>query len=157
LFPLLALFFMIPVPEQLMVALTFPLQLLVTEASVWLASLIGIPIIHEGNVIVLPKGTFQVVQACSGLRSIMAMLTLGSFLAYLTLRSNIFRSLLVLLAIPIAIAANILRVFILIAAFHFLSIDLSAGAIHTALGVGVFGVSILLFLLARQGLLLCER
>ena len=157
LFPLLILFFMIPVPAQIIAALTIPLQLLVTDASVWLASLFGVPIISEGNVINLPQKTFQVVQACSGLRSIMAMLTLGAFLAYFTLRSNVLRGILFLFAIPIAIAVNIFRVFVLVVVFHSLSIDLSEGTLHTVMGLAIFGIAFGLFLLASKGFALCER
>lgn len=157
LFPLLILFFMIPVPSQFIAILTIPLQLLVTRASVWMATLIGIPIFREGNVIQLTNGTFEVVQACSGLRSIMAMLTLGAVLAYFTLRSNLMRSMLLLLAIPIAIIVNIFRVFVLVAVFHFMSIDLSRGVAHTIMGVAVFGVAFGLFLLISKGFARCER
>ena len=157
LFPLLILFFMIPVPAQIIAGLTIPLQLIVTKASVGLASIIGIPIFREGNVIQLPQGTFQVVQACSGLRSIMTMMTLGAVLAYLTLRSNLLRCILFLLAVPIAIAVNILRVFVLVAVYYYVAYDLSKGTVHTILGLVVFGIAIGLFLLARKGLALCER
>lgn len=157
LFPLLILVFMIPVPSQIIAVLTIPLQLTVTKVSVWLASMIGIPIYNEGNIINLPHGTFEVTQACSGLRSIMTMLTLGAVLAYLTLRSNLLRGILFILAIPIAIAVNIFRVFILIAVFHFTSIDLSHGTIHTILGLAVFAIAFGLFLLVRKGLALCSQ
>jgi exosortase len=157
LFPLLILFFMIPVPAQVIASLTIPLQLIVTKASVGLASLIGIPIFREGNIIQLPQGTFQVVQACSGLRSIMTMMTLGAILAYLSLRSNLLRGILFLLAVPIAIAVNILRVFLLVVVFYYLAFDMSEGTVHTFLGLFVFGIAIGLFLLARKGLALCER
>jgi exosortase len=157
LFPLLVLFFMIPVPAQIIAALTIPLQLIVTKASVWMASMVGVPVFHEGNIINVPQGTFQVVQACSGLRSIMTMLTLGAVLAYLTLRSNILRGILFVLAVPIAIAVNILRVFLLVVVFHFLGIDLSEGTLHTLLGLAVFVIAFGLFLLTRKGLALCER
>lgn len=157
LFPLLILFFMIPVPAQIIAGATIPLQLIVTKASVTLASLVGIPIYSEGNVIQLPQGSFQVVQACSGLRSIMTMLTLGAFLAYLTLRSNLLRGILFSLAIPIAIVTNILRVFILVAVFYFQEVDLSKGAPHTILGISVFGIAFGLFLLVGKGLSLCEK
>jgi exosortase len=157
LFPLLILFLMIPVPSQFIAVLTIPLQLLVTRASVWMATLIGIPIFREGNVIQLTNGTFEVVQACSGLRSIMAMLTLGAVLAYFTLRSNLMRSMLLLLAIPIAIVVNIFRVFVLVAVFHFMSVDLSRGTAHTVMGVAVFGVALGLFLLISKGFARCER
>lgn len=156
-FPLLVLFFMIPVPAQIIAGLTIPLQLIVTKASVSLASIIGIPIFREGNVIQLPQGTFQVVQACSGLRSIMTMMTLGAVLAYLTLRSNLLRCILFLLAVPIAIAVNIFRVFVLVAVYYYLAYDLSEGTVHTIFGLVVFGIAFGLFLLARKGLALCDR
>ncbi|WP_191965738.1 exosortase [Oryzomonas sagensis] len=155
--PLVFLAFMIPVPAQIIARLTIPLQLLVTKASVGLASFSGIPIFHDGNIIQLPQGTFQVVQACSGLRSIMTMLTLGTVLAYFTLRSTMLRGTLLLLAVPIALAVNILRVFVLISALYFLSIDLSEGTLHTCLGLAVFGIALGLFLAAGKGLALWER
>ena len=90
-------------------------------------------------------------------KEIMAGLTLGAILAHFTLRSNVLRGILFSLAIPIAIAVNILRVFILIAVFHFLAIDLSEGTFHTILGIAVFAVAFGLFLLAGKGLALCKR
>jgi exosortase len=157
LFPLMIVFFMIPVPSQIISVLTVPLQLIVTSASVWLASMIGIPIIHEGNIIIMSLGTFEVVQACSGLRSIMTMLILGLLMGYLMLQSNILRGILLTLAIPIAVVVNILRVFTLIAIFHYLAVDLSKGASHTVLGLSVFGIAFGLFLLAGKGLSFCEK
>ncbi|MDD2944098.1 MAG: exosortase [bacterium] len=156
LFPLTILFFMIPVPAQIVAAFTIPLKLIVTKASVWLASTAGIPIFNEGNVISMTRCTFEVVQACSGLRSIMTLLTLGAVLAYVTLRSNLLRTLLFLLAVPIAIAINILRVFVMIAVFHLFEINLSTGALHTILGFVVFALALGLFVIAGKGLALCE-
>jgi exosortase A len=157
LFPLLILFFMVPVPAQLVAALTIPLQVIVTKVSVGLASSVGIPIYREGNVINLPGGTFEVVQACSGLRSIMALLTLGVVVSYWTLRSNLLRALLFVLAVPIAVLVNILRVFLLVAVFHYQGLDLSQGSAHTMLGLGVFLAALGLFMLSGKGLSLCER
>lgn len=157
LFPLLILLFMVPVPSQLVAALTIPLQMIVTKISVWCASAIGIPIYREGNVINLPGGTFEVVQACSGLRSIMALLTLGAVVSYWTLKSNLLRWVLFILAVPIAVLVNILRVFLLVTVFHYQNIDLSQGTAHTMLGLGVFVVALGLFMLSGRGLSLCER
>jgi exosortase len=156
LFPLLILFFMIPVPAQIIAALTIPLQLLVTKATAWLASSVGIPIYCEGNVIHHSRGTFEVVQACSGLRSIMALLTLGAVFGYFSLKSNIPRTILFVSAIPIAIAVNILRVFAMVAALHFLGIDLTLGTPHTILGIVLFGMAVAIFVLLRKGLALWE-
>jgi exosortase len=157
LFPLLILFFMIPVPAQIIAALTVPLQLLVTKASVGLASIMGAPVSSQGNVIHLPGRTFEVVQACSGLRSIMALFTLGALVSYRTLRSNLLRGILCLSALPIALAINITRVFLLVTLYYFFSIDLSRGTAHTLLGVALFGAALGLFMLSGKGLSLCER
>jgi exosortase A len=156
LFPLLLLLFMIPVPAQIYSSLTFPLQLLVTKATAWLASSVGIPIYCEGNVIHHSRGTFEVVQACSGLRSIMALLAVGAVFGYFSLRSNIPRTILLVSAIPIAIAVNILRVFAMVAALHFLGIDLTLGTPHTILGIVLFGMAVAIFALLRKGLALWE-
>lgn len=157
LFPLLLLFFMVPVPAQLIAALTIPLQLIVTKLSVALASLFGVPIYHEGNVIHLPGGSFEVVQACSGLRSIMALLTLGAVVSYLTLHSTFLRVTLFVLAVPIAILVNIIRVFVLVTVFHYGHLNLSEGTPHTMLGLAVFLAALGLFVLCGRGLSLCER
>ncbi len=157
LFPLLLLLFMIPVPAQLTAAMTIPLQLLVSKVAVGAATLIGIPVYREGNVIFHSLGTFEVVQACSGLRSITALLMLGAVFGYFTLRSNLLRGALVLSAVPIAVAVNILRVFTMVAALHYWSINLSEGTPHTILGILVFGVALSLFMLVRKGLSLWDR
>ncbi len=156
-FPLAFLLFMIPVPAQIYSALTIPLQLLVTKVTVGLADLAGIPIYREGNVIHIPERTLQVVQACSGLRSIMTMLTLGAVFGYFTLKSVFTRGVLLVAGVPIAVAVNIVRVMALVVAFHYFRIDLSEGALHTALGLGVFLLALGIFILVQRGLARCEQ
>ena len=157
LFPLFLLFFMVPVPAQIYATLTLPLQLFVTKMTVLIASSMGIPILHDGNVISLPEHTLQVVQACSGLRSIMTLLTLGIVIANFSLRSNLLRTILFLLAIPIAIFVNILRVLLMVVAFYYYNFDLAEGSIHTVFGTVIFCLAVLLFILFRKGLVLCEK
>jgi len=157
LFPLLLLLFMIPVPAQIYAGLTIPLQLLVTKATALLASSAGIPIYCEGNVIHHSRGTFEVVQACSGLRSIMALLTLGAVFGYFTLKANILRTILFVSAIPIAVTVNILRVFSMVVAIHFLGIDLTKGTPHTIIGIVLFSAAVAFFVLIRKGLALWDR
>ncbi|WP_321371033.1 exosortase A [uncultured Desulfuromusa sp.] len=156
-FPLFLLLFMVPVPTQIYAALTIPLQLFVTKMTVYISSLIGIPILREGNVISLPEHTLQVVQACSGLRSIMSLLTLGVVIGYFGLKSNLLRTVLFVSAVPIAILVNIVRVLLMVIAFYYFNFDLAEGTIHTAFGAGIFGLSIVLFLLFREVLVLCEK
>jgi len=156
-FPLFFLLFMIPVPSQIYAALTNPLQFAVTKITVTMASLLGMPIYREGNVIHLPDMTFQVVQACSGLRSIMTMLTLGAVFGYFSLRSIPMRMILIAAGVPIAIAVNIFRVFAMVVAYHYFKLNLTEGTPHTILGLLVFALGFALFLILQKGLAKCER
>lgn len=156
-FPIFLLLFMIPIPAQLIASATIPLQLLVSKVAVLLSTLSGIPVYREGNVIFHAKGTFEVVQACSGLRSITALLMLGALTGYFTLKTTVPRLILFASAVPIAITVNILRVFSLVAALHYLGINLSHGTPHTLIGIAIFGLAVALFLLVGRGLSVCER
>lgn len=156
-FPLLFLLFMVPVPSQIYAALTNPLQFIVTKITVDIASMLGMIIYREGNVIHLPDMTFQVVQACSGLRSIMTMLTLGAIISYFTLRSPFMCLLLIAAGVPIAIAVNIFRVLSMVVAHNFFKLDLTEGVPHTILGLFVFLLGLVFFMLFQKGLARCER
>ena len=142
-FPLFLLLFMIPIPDQIYTTLTVPLQLFVSKVSVGLAALIGIPIYREGNVIQLPGQSLQVVQACSGLRSIVSLLGLSLLFAYFTLKSNMLRTILFMSGAPIAILVNIVRVLIMIIGFYYFHYDLSGGTLHTVFGTAVFVIALL--------------
>ncbi len=152
LFPLFLLLFMIPIPAQIYSSLTIPLQLFVTKVSVLIGTLLGVPAYREGNVIHLPNRTMQVVQACSGLRSIISLLTLSAILGYFTLKSNFLRTVLFVSGVPAAIFVNIIRVLLLVTAFHYFSFDLTAGTVHTMFGMSIF-VLALIFIIAIKGVL----
>ena len=153
LFPLAFLLFMIPFPSQIYSQLTIPLQLFVTKVSVWFTANLGIPIYREGNVIHLPDRTMQVVQACSGLRSMISILPLGAILSYLTLKSNPLRYILFLSGVPTAIVVNIVRVVLLVGAFHYFGFDLTTGTTHTIFGIFIFMLA-LIFIFMIRGILL---
>ena len=148
-FPLILLFFMIPVPAQVFSSLTIPLQLLVSKISIEVARLMGISVLREGNVIHLPRQTLEVVQACSGLRSLMSLLTLSTVFGYLTLNSNLLRGALVLTAVPVAILVNIVRVTVIILALYFFNFDLVSGSLHTLTGVCIFLLSLIIIMATR--------
>lgn len=152
LFPLFFLLFMIPVPSQIFSSLTIPLQLLVSKASTAIASLFGIAVLREGNVIFLPNRTLEVVQACSGLRSMMLLLALSAGFAYLTLRPNPLRLALLAWAVPAAILVNIIRVLLIIFAEAYFGYDLTADTSHTVFGVFIF-ILALIFIAGARGVL----
>jgi exosortase A len=156
-FSLFLLFFMVPVPAQIYASLTIPLQLFVTKVTVLVVSVLGVPILREGNVLFLPEHRLQVVQACSGLRSIMSLLTLGAVMGYFFLKLNFSRALLFVSAIPIAISVNIVRVFLIVVAFYYFNFDLAHGNIHTVFGALIFGFAIVQFFIFQKVLVLCEK
>jgi len=156
-FPLFLLLFMIPVPAQIYSKLTIPLQLFVSKASVGISNLLGLPIYREGNVIHLPDRTLQVVQACSGLRSMISLLTLSAIFAYLTLKSNLLRTILFFSGIPAAILVNIIRVLLLVFAFHYLNFDLTTGTIHTVFGMIIFILALIVIFIMKAILSIWDR
>ena len=109
-FPLAFLFLMLPLPGFIYRNVTFPLQLAASMGSVKILQLLGVSVFREGNVIDLGFTQFQVVEACSGLRYVLPLLTLGVLFAYLGQRSWWKRIVMVVATVPIAVAANILRV-----------------------------------------------
>lgn len=151
-FPLFLLLFMIPVPAQIYAKLTIPLQLFVSKASVGISNLLGLPVYREGNVIHLPERTLQVVQACSGLRSMISLLVLSAIFGYLTLKSNLLRTILFFSGIPAAIFVNIIRVVLMVLAFYYFNYNLTTGTIHTVFGVVIFFLA-LIFIAITKGVL----
>src|SRR2546425_2122610 len=77
LFPLLFLVLMIPIPAIVFNQITFPLQLLASQVSSAILPWVGVPVLREGNVIILPSMMLEVAEACSGIRSLMSLATLA--------------------------------------------------------------------------------
>jgi exosortase A len=156
-FPIFILLFMIPVPSQIYATLTIPLQLFVSAVSTWFAFIINIPIYREGNVIHLPEHMLQVTQACSGLRSMISLLTLSAVFGYLTLKSNTLRAVLFFLGIPIAIVVNVIRVSVIVCAFYYFNYDLTRGDVHTLFGVVIFFLALIIIAITRGVLSIWDR
>ena len=150
LFPLVFLIFMIPVPGQVFSALTIPLQLLVSQISTSVAQFLSVPVYREGNVIHLSEHTLQVIQACSGLRSMVSLLMLSALLGHMTLRSYALQTGLIISGIPVAVVVNIVRVLAMILAFHYLDYDLTKGTQHTVLGGAIFVLALLLLMMFQR-------
>ena len=109
-FPLLVLVLAIPFPTILFNKITFPLQLFASRIASDILPMLGVPVLLEGNVIQLPVMKLEVAEACSGIRSLMSLFTLAVFYGYFLERTTRRRVLLVLASIPIAVAANVLRI-----------------------------------------------
>jgi exosortase/archaeosortase family protein len=152
--PLKLLFLAIPIPAIIFNKIAFPLQLFASRCAVWSMSVLGIPVLRQGNVIELkPLNSFgtkklEVVEACSGIRSLMTLVTLAVVFAYFTypndneqqpprgfaawLRSyGFWRSLIIVSsAVPIAIFTNALRVSGTGVLAHFYGIQVADGFFH---------------------------
>jgi exosortase len=108
--PIGFLIFMIPLPYRLELALGGPMQRLATEVSTFCLQTIGIPALSRGNVIAMSTCDLGIVEACSGLSMMVLFFAFSTAVAILARRPWIDTCLLVVSALPIAIAANIMRI-----------------------------------------------
>lgn len=132
----------IPLPELITQALALPLQFKASQMGAALLKMRDIPVRLTGNVIRIPGNELFVTEACSGLRSLTALLALAVLLGGLVLRSPITRLLLVLLAIPIAVIINGVRVFLTGFLVYFVDPALGQGFMHITEGWLLFLVSL---------------
>jgi exosortase len=109
-FPLAFLILMIPIPVIIYNQITFPLQLLASRFATFWLELVQVPVLREGNVLILPNYSLEVVEACSGIRSLMTLITLAVAYGYLVESRRWIRYALVILMVPIAIVSNALRI-----------------------------------------------
>jgi exosortase len=147
-FPIAFLVFMVPLPAIVMNAVAFPLQLFAAQSATFCMQTAGIPVLREGNTIVLANTTLEVVEACSGIRSLQALLALGAVYGYFTQRAVWKRWALLFLSIPIAIAANAFRVAGTGFLAHFIGPEAAQGFYHSFAGWMVFAVAFALLLAA---------
>lgn len=104
------LVFMIPLPHRLEVALGQPLQSMATKASTYVLQTVGIPAVAEGNIILLDDYRLGVMEACNGLGMLFSSLAIATAVAILVTRPAADRALIVLGAVPIALATNVTRI-----------------------------------------------
>jgi exosortase len=146
------LLLMIPLPALVFNQLAFPLQLLASRAGETVLSLAGVPVLREGNVLVLPSQTLEVAEACSGIRSLVSLLTIGLILGRVGSRSGRVRVALAVLTIPIAILANAARVAGTGLAAEWIGPWAAEGFFHEFSGWVVFMLSVALMLAVDRGL-----
>lgn len=144
-FPLLFSFFMVPVPDSVYSLIAFPLQLFATKVSTGVIQAMGIPAYREGNMVYFLHAQLEVAEACSGLRSMMAFLTLSVLFAHvMTNRSRLRKAILVLSMIPLSIGVNIVRVTGTGILAHIYGEKVAMGFLHEFSGLFVFALGFLL-------------
>jgi len=150
-FPFAFSLLMIPLPGVIYYQIVFPLQLLTSRLAIFgLECLNLFPVIREGNLLFLPHHTLEVVEACSGVRSLMALLALALGYGYLAESSKLIRGLLVLLVVPLAILSNALRVMIQAVIARYQGVDITDRSWHQTTGMLTFLSAALLMLLADR-------
>jgi exosortase len=149
-FPMSFILLMIPIPAIIFNQIAFPLQLFASRVGEATLSLWGIPVLREGNVIVLANTTLEVAEACSGIRSLISLLTLGIVYGYFTDSRTAMRVAIALATIPVAIAANGLRVAGTGIAATYFGQEAATGFFHSFSGWLVFLASFaMLFVVIR--------
>jgi exosortase len=150
LFPWAFLLLMIPIPTLILQQVTFPLQMLSAKLATALLELVHVPVLREGNVIVLALMPLDVAEACSGIRSLLTLVTLAIIYGYLMETRIWMRVLLAISAVPVAVAANSFRIFGTGLLVQYWDPDKAEGFFHTFSGWLIYVVAlILLFALHR--------
>ncbi len=160
--PIFYLLFMIPLPAIIWNKIAFPLQLFSSAFAEQVVKLLGFSILRHGNVLYLPTTTLEVVDACSGLRSLMTMFALSAFLAWQARFLWWGKWILFLSAIPIAIIANTIRLSATAVMASFYGERVAQGFLHEFSGFVTFGLGTAMlitlnFLLYRPLRLRCEE
>lgn len=151
-FPLFLLFFMVPIPTVIYNSLTFPLQLRASETAEWAISALGIPIIREGNVLELSSQKLNVVEACSGIRSLLTLTFLSLVYGYFAEKRTWLRVVLFSATIPIAILANAGRV-TLTGIVSEIRADLAEGLFHEMEGWVIFMIAFAILIVFHQAII----
>ncbi|MDE3164927.1 MAG: exosortase/archaeosortase family protein [Acidobacteriota bacterium] len=148
-FPLFLLFFMVPIPAVIYNRITFPLQILASRLADNALNVLNIPVIREGNVLELANKKLNVVEACSGIRSLLSLTFLSLVYGYFFEKRNWLRAVLFFSTIPIAIVANGSRVSLTAILTQF-DPELAEGFFHEAQGWVIFMVALVILIVWHQ-------
>jgi exosortase len=151
-FSLLFLMFAAPLPIHWYQPVALFMQELVSQISALLLQLIGVPVHREGYYLHLPGFTMEIAEACSGLRQLVAIVALGVAIGHFSGRGSVFRWSLGLLAIPIAVIANCVRVVLSGVLVMNVGREWGEGFFHAIEGLAIIAISAGLLVSAAWGL-----
>ena len=141
LFPLLILFLTLPIPLVFTENIHLVLRYIATDSVAWLLPFFDVPVFASGTLLQIPNGFLQVADACSGFSTLYATITVAILTAYFC--PDIKRRVLVLLiAVPLAIGVNIVRVLVLTLLVHWFGLDVLETSAHEISGLATFVVAL---------------
>lgn len=149
-FPIGYLLLMVPLPGIMFNAIAFPLQLLAAQIAGGVLQTCNIPVFREGNVLHLAAASLDVEEACSGVRSLLSLTALALLMTHLSGKSRAGKIAILVLIVPVTIAANVARVAVTGFIAHYVSTEAALGTFHDLAGMVVF-------LVAAGLLILCSR
>jgi len=148
--PILYMLFMIPLPAIIWNDFAFTLRLFASDVAVICMHALGMLVLQEGNMLYLPGASLEVVDACSGMRSLVSLLALGALFAFLSDHPVWKKWLVFLSAIPIAIISNIIRLIITVALVQRYGSEMASGFTHEVSGLLVFFIGLILFFIVYK-------
>ena len=144
-FPILYLAFVIPMPGWVTDAATGTLKIYVSEIAAWVLSQFGYPIARVGVTLYIDQYQLLVEDACAGLNGLVSLIAMGLFYIYLLYDASWrYAAVLMTLLVPIAIAANIIRVIILVLITYYFGDAAAQGYLHGTAGIVTFVAALLL-------------
>jgi len=156
-FPIAFLFFSAPPPVFLMDAGTVPLKAFISDQVTQVLYTFGYPVAQNGVMIMIGPYQLLVKDACAGMNSIFALSAIGIFYVYAVSTGSRIHNVILLLAIlPITIAANFVRVLLLVLLAYYGGVDLVEGIFHEVTGVALFMIALVLLFLLDVGLSACS-
>jgi exosortase len=157
LFPFLFLFFMIPIPYSILSLVSLPLQTMVTGVAAHIIKdVFSLPVMREGNMLYFTTTSLEVAEACSGIRSLMTFLMLGSLFAYMSKGSYKSKAFFLAMAVPLAVFTNLLRVTGTGILGHFYGPGVAKGFLHEFSGFAVLAVGLVMMMGMRKLLAFAE-